>query len=379
MSNELDRINAVNRFKQLNAAITTDLNEIVNLAAQLCNTPVALITLLDEDTQWFKASKGVDLDCTDRRLAFCNHTILQDGLMIVPDTSIDERFTDNALVYAAPHVRFYAGATLKTNDGHAIGSLCVVDLEARELNEQQQYSLKVLSKQVMNLMELNWSLQVLEQQHKDTQAQKKIIEESEIKLNAIFNSSKDTHVLVNKDLEILAFNNAAAEFTAQEYGKILSTGVSILDYTDPESVESLTRHLETAFSGQSVKREWNMRPGTASELWKELEFVPIKNKANEIIGVALNSTDITERKLQEDQINIQNAALTRIAIIQSHELRRPVASLLGIMALIKLEQTKTDTDYFDILEITVKELDEKIREIVKDSENTINNHMAIVA
>jgi light-regulated signal transduction histidine kinase (bacteriophytochrome) len=107
--------------------------------------------------------------------------------------------------------------------------------------------------------------------------------------------------------------------------------------------------------------------------------VPVKDKLKNIIGVALNSADITGRKLQEDKINIQNAALTRIAIIQSHELRRPVASLLGIMALIKMEQQNADPDYFDMLEITVKELDEKIKEIVKDSENTINDHLAIVA
>jgi signal transduction histidine kinase len=95
--------------------------------------------------------------------------------------------------------------------------------------------------------------------------------------------------------------------------------------------------------------------------------------------VALNSSDITERKLQQEQINIQNAALTRIAIIQSHEIRRPVASLLGIMALMKLEKTKEKLEYLDMLELIVQELDGKIRGIVEDSENTINNHLSIVA
>lgn len=379
MSDELYRLNAVNRFKQFDAAIATDLNEIVNLASQICNTPVALITLIDDDVQWFKASKGVDIDCTDRNLSFCTYTIQHEGLMMVNDTLLDERFKNNGLVTNAPFVRFYAGSTLTTNDGYAIGSLCVVDVIPRELTENQQSLLKVLSKQVMALLELNWSLNELKQRHQETQEQKRLIEDSEIKLNAIFNSTRDTHVLVNKNLEILAFNSAAAEFVQQEHGKNITAGVSIIEYTAPDVVELLIKHLKTAFKGKCVKIEWIMNPETEAARWKAMEFMPIKNKAGQIIGVAMNSTDITDRKLQEDQINIQNAALTRIAIIQSHELRRPVASLLGIMALIKMEQTKVHPEYLEMLEITVKELDLKIREIVKDSEDTINNYMAIVA
>lgn len=377
--NELNRLKAVERFKDLDSAITADLDEIVKLAAQLCKTPVALITLLDEDVQWFKVRTGVDIDSTDRKLAFCNYTIQQDDVMIVPDAAIDPRFTENSLVHSDPHVRFYAGAPLKTTEGHAIGSLCVVDLETRDLDDHQQQALKVLSKQVMNLMELNRSLHELKQRHRETEEQKQIIEDSELKLNAIFNSSRDTHVLVNKNLEILAFNNAAEAFALENNGFGLVTGDCVLDHVTPNRVKPLKKLFAAAFKGQTIKKEWTLNADTPQARWKEVVFVPIKNKAGHIIGVALNSTDITERKLQEDQINIQNAALTRIAIIQSHELRRPVASLLGIMALIKLEQSKAAPEYFDMLEITVKELDQKICEIVKDSEDTINNYMSIVA
>jgi PAS domain S-box-containing protein len=376
---EIYRLDAVSRFKQPDEKVAKDLNEIVNLAAEICNTPVALITLLDEDTQWFKASKGVDIDCTNREVSICNHTILQDNVMVVHDTTIDSRFCNNLLVTGAPFIRFYAGATLITHDGHAIGSLCVIDFKPRELTNQQQNSLKVLSKQVMNLMELNYTLRNMEEQQEQTRRQNAIIEESELKLNAIFDSSKDTHMLVDKNLKIVAFNRAASIFTRNTYGKKLKNGRSVLEYADPDVAGPFALLFAAAFAGKSIKHEWHMRPGTKFDSWKELEFVPIKDKSKNIIGVALNSTDITERKLQEDKINIQNAALTRIAIIQSHELRRPVASLLGIMALIKMEQQLADPGYFDMLELTVKELDEKIREIVKDSENTLNDHLAIVA
>ncbi len=164
-----------------------------------------------------------------------------------------------------------------------------------------------------------------------------------------------------------------------EHEKHLQTGAYVIDFVAPEIVEPMNRHFKKAFAGEMVRREWNVWPGRQPECWKDVTFTPITAPNGDIIGVAMNSSDITERKMQEDQINIQNAALTRIAIIQSHELRRPVASLLGIMALIKLEQSKGNSEYLEMLEYTVKELDEKICEIVKDSENTINNYLSVVA
>ncbi len=212
MIDEKSRLDAVSRFTQLDAGVAADLNEIVNLTAQICNTPVALVTLLDENVQWFKASKGVDMEGSDRSLAFCNHTIQQTGLMEVRSTLSDMRFRDNPLVAEEPHVRFYAGATLTTKDGHNIGSLCVLDMQERQLNELQRNALKILSKQVMHLMEVDWAIRALEARNIETERQKKLIEESEFKLQAIFDSSNDTHILVNKDLQILAFNKAATRF-----------------------------------------------------------------------------------------------------------------------------------------------------------------------
>jgi PAS domain S-box-containing protein len=375
--NDHYRLTAVNRFKKPDTEINKDLNAIIELIARICDTPVALITLVDDDKQWFKVSRGININCTDRELAFCNHTIQQEGLMIVTDTLKDDRFMNNPLVTGVPYMRFYAGATLTTKDGHSIGSLCVLDFKPRVLDKHQQDSLKVLSKQVMNLMELNWSLDILQQQNAETNQQKQQIEESEIKLKAMFNSSKETHILVDKQLKVVAFNKAASEFVREAHRKKITKGKSIMDYADPEVIPGLTHYFNMAFGGKTIEFEWLMRPETDRARWKELQLLPIRNSAKKIIGVALNSTDITDRKLKEEQIRIQNAALTRIAIIQSHELRRPVASLLGFVSLIKMEKGKFD--YFDMIELTVNELDEKIRGIVKDSEDTIHNKLAIVA
>ncbi len=378
MSNELLRLQAVRKFMELDHQIVTDLNEIVGLAAQICNTPVALVTLLDDEKQWFKAAVGTNVDCTDRELAFCNYTIKQTDVLVVPDLTLDERFCNSPLVTGGIQARFYAGAPLITKDGFALGTLCVVDVQPAQLSASQINSLRVLAKQVLNLMELNWSLQTLEHQHQQTQIQKAAIGKSEMKLKAIFDSSKDTHILVGRQLEVLAFNKSASVFIRTTFNKKLTNGDSILQYTSPELLHQFSKYFNVALAGRSIKREWALFPGTINECWKETSFIPVKDISGVVIGVALNSTDITTRKRHEEQIRIQNEALQRIAIIQSHELRRPVASLLGIMDLMRMENI--DFSYFDIMELTVQELDEKIKGIVKDSEDTIQGgHLAIVA
>lgn len=380
MANELTRLKAVERFKNLDAAIIKDVEEIVNLASDICGTPVALTTLLDSEKQWFQAKKGTTLDCTDRNVAICNYTIQNDGLMVVADTTTDERFSSNPLVTGEPYIRFYAGVTLTTKDGFAIGTLCVIDFIPRYLTSHQKNSLVILSRQVMNLMELHWSLQTLESQHLDSQFQKVVLEESEVKLNAIFNSTRDVHLLLNDGMHLLAFNRAASVYFKAS-GSKLAAGDHLPQYLDPSIQRSFIKYFDIAFSGRTIKRQWQMWADTRHSAWHETTFMPVRHSNGNIIGVAINSTDITDKKLQEEKIKVQNEALTRIAIIQSHELRRPVASLLGLIDIFKMEQTaETQSDYFDMLEMTVNELDEKIKGIVRESEDTITTgHLKIVA
>jgi len=375
---EQQRLKAVSKFKHLDAGITSDLQEIVSLLAEICQTPVALVTLLDEKLQLFKAAVGTTMQSTSREVAFCNHTIQQEDVLVIPDLCADETHSANPLVTGDPHVRFYAGAPLVTKEGHALGSLCVVDMEARKLTDHQIKSIKVLAKQVVNLMELHLSLNTLADQRKKELAQTRAHQESEIKLKAIFDSTTDTHILVGRDHKVLAFNRSAEMFIHSHYKHKLANGDNILEYTDTTILSQFKKYFSIALSGRSIKREWMLMPGTELECWKVTTFIPVKDNSGEVIGVSLNSNDVTHRKKQEAYINVQNEALHRIAIMQSHELRRPVASLLGIMDLIKMENIYFN--YFDMMEITVNELDEKIRGIVKDSEDTLQSgHLSIVA
>ena len=129
-------------------------DEIIRLAAELCDAPIAVINLIDRDRQWFKSELGLGVRETPLDISICAHIFLQPGVTVVPDTREDTRFADNPLVTGDPLLRFYAGAVLEANDGHALGTLCVLDYKPRTLTPQQENVLRVLAREVMARIEL---------------------------------------------------------------------------------------------------------------------------------------------------------------------------------------------------------------------------------
>lgn len=155
---EEERLAALQRFGILDAPREEEFEDVTRLVARLCDAPIAVITLVDRERQWFVAEVGLGVRETPRDVSICSHAILQPGLFIVPDTLLDERFVNNPLVTGEPHLRFYAGALLKTREGQALGTLCVLDYRPRELTETQKEALQVLAEQVMKQIELRWLL-----------------------------------------------------------------------------------------------------------------------------------------------------------------------------------------------------------------------------
>jgi GAF domain-containing protein len=129
-------------------------DDLTELAARICEAPIALISLVDERRQWFKAKVGTTVQETARDISFCAHAITQTGLFIVPDATKDKRFSKNPLVTSDPKIRFYAGAPLITPDGYALGTLCVLDKVPRELRPDQQQALQILARHVVDQLEL---------------------------------------------------------------------------------------------------------------------------------------------------------------------------------------------------------------------------------
>lgn len=129
-------------------------DDLTALASQICETPIALISLVDPNRQWFKSRVGLDAEETSREIAFCSHAILQEDVFEIPNATLDPRFHDNPLVTGSPDIRFYAGAPLITPSGHAIGTLCAIDKKPRRLTDAQKTSLQTLSKSVVAHLEL---------------------------------------------------------------------------------------------------------------------------------------------------------------------------------------------------------------------------------
>lgn len=150
---EAARLDALRQYAVLDSEAEQGFDELVRVASILCGTPISLVSLVDADRQWFKARHGLAATQTPRDQAFCAHAILEATPLVVPDARHDERFQDNPLVTGDPGIRFYAGAPLLTSEGHALGTLCVIDRQPRALTAAQLEGLQLLARQVVMQLE----------------------------------------------------------------------------------------------------------------------------------------------------------------------------------------------------------------------------------
>jgi len=167
-ADEKRRLHVLWQYDVLDTVPEEVFDDLTELAAHICEAPIALITLVDEKRQWFKSKVGLTVAETSRDVSFCGHAIAQSELFIVADATQDERFADNPLVTSEPGIRFYAGAPLITPDGHALGTLCVIDKVPRELRPDQKNALRVLARHVMTQLELRRRSRELMNVHKQS-------------------------------------------------------------------------------------------------------------------------------------------------------------------------------------------------------------------
>jgi signal transduction histidine kinase len=266
---EITRLKALYDYDVLDTEAEKIFDDLTQLTAQICNTPITLISLVDSDRQWFKSRVGLDAEEISRDIAFCAHAIHQKEIFEVEDTLKDKRFFDNPLVTSTPNIRFYAGTQLVSPDGHAIGTLCVIDDKPNKLTQDQRQALEVLGRSVISQMELRKKIKELEvaNQHK-TEFLSNMSHELRTPLNAIIGFSRlmldnvKYHTLPKKFSEYIGHIDYSGR-------RLLSVVNSVIDLNKIES-GMMQVEFESICLRTFIKDLEGMLAITANE--KEVEF-----------------------------------------------------------------------------------------------------------
>ncbi|MEH2281728.1 MAG: GAF domain-containing protein [Nostoc sp.] len=237
--NEAQRIETLLQYKILDTPSEAAFDDLTHLASYICQTPIALISLIDTNRQWFKSKVGMEALETHRDLAFCAHAILQPDVLVVPDATDDERFATNPLVTSDPNIRFYAGVPLTNPEGYALGTLCVIDYVPRELTPEQLEALRTLGRQVIKQLELRRNLASLVLVTKKGKQAQKVRKQFFKKIAAGFGLSSVILVLIG----VVSYQNTT----------VLTNDRSIIKntYNKLDSLEELLSQIKDAETGQS--------------------------------------------------------------------------------------------------------------------------------
>lgn len=355
--NEAQRLHALRQYAVLDTPAEPAFDDLAQLAAHICQTPIALIVLVDESRQWFKAKVGLEATETARDIAFCAHTILNtSGVTEVPDASLDPRFFDNPLVTSDPHIRFYAGVALVTQHGEALGSLCVIDRTPQMLTGEQLSALSALGRQTIAQLELrrhvgelakkvdeNQSIRTLLQHRFDELSASKCETD---RLLALGERSRRALLSVLEDEKQTGENLRASEASlasAQQRAKIGSWELRLADrkvfwsaemfrlfahdpalgimgndefmaMIHPQDRKNIRANLANAIAERrDFLQEFRIILPDGRLLWIESRGDLTYNAAKEAVSMLGTSQDVTERKKAEALLLNDNQVLQMIA------------------------------------------------------------------
>ena len=327
--NERDRVAALRAYGVLYTAPEIEFDDIVGLAARICDAPTALISLVDSDVQWFKARVGLEADQTGRDVSFCDHAMREHDVMVVPDARLDPRFANNALVTGELGIRFYAGAPLVTSEGFPFGSLCIIDYRPRPegLTGLQSQTLTVLARQVVAQLELRRALNERLQTDTDLARSAVALSESEAKFRAIADSMPQMVWSTLPDGFHDYYNARWYEFTGVPAGSTDGVGWNAIFHPeDQERSREVWQHsLQT---GELYEIEYRLRRHDGVYRWTLGRAAPIRNEAGEITRWFGTCTDIDDLKRMEQGKELLSQEL-------SHRIKNifaVVSALIGLSA-----------------------------------------------
>ena|GEM_PF-2304935 len=299
---EESRLAALCSYNILDTLPEKEFDDIVRLVSYICDVPVALISLVDRDRQWFKADKGMDITQTSREVSFCAHALDQEDLFVVPDATLDERFAANPLVTGDLGIRFYAGAPLLTPEGKVLGALCAIDRKPRTLTAEQQEALMTLGRQVMSLFELR---RRIAEQKQIMQERGKVIERLRL-LEAAVEKANDVILITEAEPvdqsgpRIVYVNPAFTEMTGYTSEEALGKTPRILQGPDTDLLVNakIRAGLE---KWQPIQVEVLNYRKDGTKFWSELNIVPLANSRGWYTHWISIQRDITARKALESE------------------------------------------------------------------------------
>lgn len=289
---EARRLAALDDYAVLDTAPESSFDDLTQLASHICHTPIALVSLVDGRRQWFKSRVGLDATETPREVAFCAHAILQPGAVFeVPDAHQDPRFADNPLVTGAPHVRFYAGTPLLTDQHQALGTLCVIDHKPRTLTPGQRQALQALGRHVVKLLELRRAQALRERESALTRELARAVEQSPVSI-----------VMVNRAGDIEYVNPKFVEHTGYSQEESLGRNPRFLQSGNktPQEYAELWRTIK---SGQTWYGEFCNRKKNGEIFWEQASISPITDTQGRITHYVAVKEDITQKRSTEARLH----------------------------------------------------------------------------
>lgn len=332
--NETERLAALRNYAVLDTPGEKDFDDLVALAAHICGAPIALISLVDESRQWFKATFGLAATETSRDVSFCAHAIHQSEVFIVPDATQDQRFVDNPLVTGEPGIRFYAGSPLMSPDGQALGTLCVIDRQPRQLTADQEQALAVLSRHVMAQLELRRQTREMTRANsallgilEDVRQAEKAMQESRALYHSLVEQMpagifrKDAvgrYVFVNSRFCKLSATTPESYLgkTAEEAIRELSKrGAITLDTVRAAELgqQGAGHHAAIMRTGVPLELEETRRSADGREQFFQVTKSPVFDAEGKVVGTQGILMDITERKQAEELVHLSNERFQTMA------------------------------------------------------------------
>jgi PAS domain S-box-containing protein len=294
-------------------------DDIVQFAGALCGTPISLISLVERDRQWFKARTGLDAEQTSREVSFCKHAMLGPDIMVIPDATLDPRFSRNPLVTGAPHIRFYAGAPLTSPEGIPLGSLCVIDSAPRDgLTPLQAQGLTVLAAQVMNLLEARRHLHAMERYDA-------ILAENVEKFRILADTMPQMVWSTLPDGYHDYYNKRWYSFTGMPEGSTDGEAWNGMFHPDDQG-RAWERWRHSLATGEPYEIEYRLRHHSGEYRWTLGRALPMRDPSGRITRWFGTCTDIHDHKrtLEEREL---------VAHELSHRIKNIFAVIAGLIAL----------------------------------------------